>query len=302
MARKKEPEVFFLRGYMRSGTNWLGRVVNLHPDINCQGEFHLQQFGQGKSKVDRSTSCIITGGNKNMLDAEFEKFIKTLVRNHCGREHKLVGDRTPTGISALVVPNSKYLLIQRDGRDVITSWFKHILKTVSKNKGRLKRYRKFSEYPEMLNKLKKVRNKPNYFEVNKKELMDCEGYFRFIASQWNTRIINDNKMSEVAKVRNLDILHISYEKMHANPEEERAKIYEFLGLDPKLAAPLDVHTLPGFAKKIPKGQHRGIVANWYNYFDETMAEWFDSEASEALKILGLESTEKMLQKSLVETK
>ena len=37
-------DVFLLRGFVRSGTNWMGRILNLHPDINCQGEFHLYPF------------------------------------------------------------------------------------------------------------------------------------------------------------------------------------------------------------------------------------------------------------------
>lgn len=298
MAKKKAPEVFFLRGYMRSGTNWLGRVLNLHPDINCQGEFHLEHFGQAKSKIDRSVSCFILEGKKDALDGTYYKFIKTLVREFCGNEYKLVGDRTPVGLSTLFVPNSKYLLIHRDGRDVISSWFKHILKTVSKNKQSLKRYKGFTNHPEMIRKVKKTIANKNYFEFNKEELLDCESYFRLIASQWNTRVLNDLKMIEIAKNKkelNIQILRIPYEKLHGNPEEERGKIYKFLGADPKLAKPLNKQTLPGFSTKIVKGQSRGVVGTWTSYFNETTARWFDEEAGEALKLLGYPSTQSVLK-------
>jgi len=298
MTRKKEPEVFFLRGYMRSGTNWLGRVLNLHPDINCQGEFHLEHFGQAKTRIDRSVSCFILDGKKDVLDREYYGFVKTLVREFCGRDHKFVGDRTPVGISTLFVPNSKYLLIHRDGRDVVVSWFKHVLKTVSKNKQSLKRYKGFTNHPEMIHKVKKTLNNKNYFEVNKQELLDCESYFRHIASQWNTRVVNDQKMSEIAKDKkalNIQILWIPYEKLHGSPEVERAKIYSFLGADPTLAAPLDKPTLPGFSKKIVPGQSRGVVGSWTQYFNETTAQWFDEEAGEALKILGYPSTREAIK-------
>ena len=33
-------EYFFVRGHPRSGTNWIGALLNLHPQINCWGEFH----------------------------------------------------------------------------------------------------------------------------------------------------------------------------------------------------------------------------------------------------------------------
>jgi len=34
----REYRAFFLRGRMRSGTNWACNLLNLHPKINCHGE------------------------------------------------------------------------------------------------------------------------------------------------------------------------------------------------------------------------------------------------------------------------
>src|SRR6059058_5661183 len=37
-------ELFFVRGHPRSGTNWVGALLNLHPQINCFGEFHFEDI------------------------------------------------------------------------------------------------------------------------------------------------------------------------------------------------------------------------------------------------------------------
>lgn len=298
MNEKAFSEVFFLRGYMRSGTNWLGRILNLHPDLNCQGEFQLHSFGRAKVKVDRSVSCLVLDDKQDLLDKEFGNFIKRLVRGYCGTAHKLVGDRTPCAIRALIVPDSKYLLIHRDGRDVIVSWFKHILKTVGKNSKRIERYKGFSNHPDMIDKLKKVINKKNYFERNKEELLDCESYFRQIAQHWNKRVLSDLEMIAISKNQpqlNLQILQIPYEELHANTNTKRNEIYSFLGVDPNLAKPLDEFTLPGYAKGLFPNDNRGVVGNWSVYFNETLATWFDEEAGAALSALGYAPTTMLMK-------
>ena len=46
---------FVVRGFMKSGTNWLCRLLNLHPDISCAGEFHWQNIaGPFVSNLDNS--------------------------------------------------------------------------------------------------------------------------------------------------------------------------------------------------------------------------------------------------------
>jgi hypothetical protein len=38
---KPATKYFFVRRHPRSGTNWVGALLNLRPEINCFGEFHL---------------------------------------------------------------------------------------------------------------------------------------------------------------------------------------------------------------------------------------------------------------------
>ena len=39
-----EPRYFFLRGFMKSGTNWAGKLLNSHPEISCIGEYHWERI------------------------------------------------------------------------------------------------------------------------------------------------------------------------------------------------------------------------------------------------------------------
>ncbi|MEC7499536.1 MAG: hypothetical protein VYE67_14540, partial [Planctomycetota bacterium] len=38
----KSRRYFGIRGCMKSGTNWAGNLLNLHPDISCTGEYHWE--------------------------------------------------------------------------------------------------------------------------------------------------------------------------------------------------------------------------------------------------------------------
>ena len=42
--------IFFLRGHAKSGTNWLGRLLNLHPRIRCEGEFNFHHVWDGMDR------------------------------------------------------------------------------------------------------------------------------------------------------------------------------------------------------------------------------------------------------------
>lgn len=281
--------IFFLRGHPRSGTNWLGRVLNLHPDINCHGEFHLESFGNAKRKVEASVSCFILEDRKAELDQHYEIFIKSLVRQFCGSDHKIVGDRTPVAVNTVIVPNAKYLVISRDGRDVIVSWFKHILNIATKHKNNISRYKAFNEAPKMTELALKISEDPAYIRKNKRKLLASEKFFRNIAKKWNDRIINDHKAAAFMQkhFENLEVMWINYEELHANIETKRSEIYSFLGADPSKSEELNDLTMPGYNNQ---SSARGKVGKWMDYFSEEKARWFDEEASEALQLLGYGNT------------
>jgi hypothetical protein len=149
--------VFFVVGYQKSGTTWLMRMLDAHPEILCRGEGRFfdagwRQKSLVKSDEKRPPSSLLYA----MRDAEYLKlWIERSVwgRNDPADEHltnltrmavdyfllgeltktnkKFVGDKSPLltpntleEVSA-VYPEARVLHIIRDGRDAAVSAAHH---------------------------------------------------------------------------------------------------------------------------------------------------------------------------------
>lgn len=278
-----EKTIFFIRGYMRSGTNWLSNILNLHPEINCVGEFHLQMINRAFEKLYREFYTkdiqMYQDRDATILKKEFDNFIKRVVTAYCGEEHRIVGDRTPVGLVDFILPDCKYIIISRDGRDVLVSFMYHALKTNMPI---------VNQYPEMKEKRRLFLKNPNYFEKHPHELLDCEPCFKWVAKSWNDTLM-DNRRKCDSKHFDFDYYWLEYSKMHQDPEKYRRELYTFLGADPDLALPLNDRTRPGFKKNRPLAHNRkGKVGDWSNYFTDKNRAWFKELAHEAAGVLNLE--------------
>ncbi len=277
---KKNPEnireVFYLRGFQRSGTNWLCNLLNLHPDINCKGEFHLERFFSAKKNAQENEDYLY---DNKRFEKQFFNFVDNIVLDTCG-DFPLCGDRTPTGIMSTLVPNRKYILITRDGRDCMVSWFYHCLRKgiLVKNQNMKMRKDKFDF-------------DPAYFETHKHELLQMKGYMKKIAHHWNYRIKNDLKAISKSKELDISCYWVKYEELLLNTDKIRNELYNFLGVDPAKAKSLNNLTTPGFEKHDPNSHNRkGAAGRWNLYFTEEQHNWFLSEAAEGLELLELPLT------------
>ncbi len=273
--------VFFIRGFMRSGTNWLNNILNLHPDINCKGEFHLQRLNRHFNMLANDFYSKSVGMYKNegveLLKKEYQRFIKNIVKTYCGN-YPIVGDRTPVGLVDFILPDCKYIIISRDGRDVVVSWFFHALRN---------NIPVLEKRPKMQKKRKLLLADPTYFDKFPDELLDCEESFKEIAKIWNDTLV-DNKRKCDSDQFQFDYYWLEYEKLHANTEKVRNELYEFLGADPKKAKPLGKNTTAGFNKHRPMEHNRkGKVGDWKNYFTSKNEKWFAEVAREGTDILNL---------------
>ncbi len=279
-----DTDIFLLRGFVRSGTNWLGRIVNLHPDANCQGEFHLypfKEFYKGYLKDYKDASCLLQNGKENILTAELNKFFRGVIRRYAENEkYKIVGNRTPAGLTDLWLPNAKHLIISRDGRSVVTSWFFHTLKHPTKE---------INNYPRLLKAYEKYQENKNFFENNPEQLLSDEKFFKVIVKRWNDRVYNDKALTNQAdkgKI-NLNYHWVNYEEFHENVEKIRNEIYTYLGLDPAKANPLDESTIPGFKKNSNNSKQiraRGVTNSWENFFTDNSYQWFEETGKMGLEI------------------
>lgn len=281
---KENNNVFFVRGFQRSGTNWVGNLLNLHPEITCVGEFHFKQLFAAKEALLKQP-FVKHIKKSTFINNEFINFVEKIVKEHANY-NLWCGDRTPCAIEDVLIKNRKYIIIHRDGRDCLISWIYHL-------------FRKDASFgAEMNPKKEKFKNDPDYFEKNKNQLL-TKYWIKSIAQQWNNRILQDLKTIEAVENNKIDIecKLVKYEDLLANTEIIRNEFYNFLGLDPTIAKPLNEKTSPGFEKHQPNEHNRiGKAGRWKAYFTEEQLHWFENIALEALNKLNYPIYTKQKQK------
>ena len=95
---------FAIRGYMKSGTNWIGRLLNLHPQISCTGEFHWQRLTtQLIDTINASENLREQDDLLNRIWQPLDRFIKETMVAACDPNAIWVGDRTPAHIETSVI-------------------------------------------------------------------------------------------------------------------------------------------------------------------------------------------------------
>jgi len=270
-----ECEIFYVRGYQRSGTNWLSNLLNLHPEINCSGEFHMQHFFSAK-KAYFSRKFYSNEINEE-IEKSFYNFTDNCIKNVC-KYHLKCGDRTPTSLESTYTPGRKNILITRDGRDCIVSWVYHCLRKQIITNKMLKNHNTL------------FLNDNNYFEYNKSELLSSEKFIKNLSRQWNKRILEDYTTVQNAKKNQIDmpVYWLKYEDLILETELKRKELYKFLGVNSDKAQRLDELTTPGFNGHNPKNHNRiGIAGRWKEYFTEEQLHWFNEVAKDALELINL---------------
>jgi sulfotransferase family protein len=287
-------ELFFVRGHPRSGTNWVGALLNLHPQVNCFGEFHFEDIRNAIDNL-QSQPWQITAREplKTVMDDCFEDMVRRSIMTLKSRKPgaRWIGDRTPRGLRVFV-EFAPYILIIRDGRDVLVSWTFHVLRmrphvldvvVPAELRGEFNGlYAKFQVDPE-------------HFAKHPEELLTCEGWVRMVAGRWANWMKADQTSMQRIETQDrgarCKLLVVRYEELHADTEGGRRKMYEFLDLDPDEAAPLsgESRTAPGFEKEDPMSFWRhGQVGDWKKYSNDRFKGWFKESAGEVLAGLGYE--------------
>lgn len=142
----KNHQLFFVSGAPKSGTTWLQKALDAHPQIICAGEGHfMDKFANwlDKSFKDYRQHQAVVARNvyegrpyyPEASKEDFEFLIASFVLNAFSRleltsETRIVGDKTPANVEYLnslyrFFPGARFINIVRDGRDVLVSMFKH---------------------------------------------------------------------------------------------------------------------------------------------------------------------------------
>lgn len=286
--------IFFICGYMRSGTNWTERLLNLHQKINCRGEFHFEMLKAGLDRfVEFPWQMASDGPVREVAEACFQDAVRRCIVTIARDKPKAtwIGDRTPRRLDAFL-PGAPHFWVVRDGRDVLVSFTYHMLNVGGPHvtDGPRTEVQAFREClaPEM----PAYNMDPEHFLKHPERLLK-EQWVDVIVQGWASRMRRDLDMFNKMRSGQVDarVCMVRFERMHAESENQRRQMYRFLGLDPAAAQPLSEasYTVPARGvQQIGSPIRRGLPGEWRNYFSDDTKRWFRRIAGKELIELGYE--------------
>lgn len=294
-----ERRFVFVTGHPRSGTNWVSSLLNLHPECWCDGEFHFLIL---RWAMDGFTSLPWYQGaiepQRSAAELAFQRLIRECMTEKAkvrlaekGRELPAVlGDHTPRLFRLMITPpEARYLVIQRDGRDVLVSYTFHLLNTKAPD-----------VIPESIRgfyqqQLSSLDGTPEAQKRAGIALLSHEGWVRYYANFWSEHILHDKRIWQSVASQGFGayVKFLRYEDLLADVEAGRRGIYEHLGLDPALAAPVsaETNTFPGFGGRedVTSFYRKGHAGDWLRYFTPAIGRWFHETAGQAMAVAGYET-------------
>ena len=255
---------------MKSGTNWICRLLNLHPEIDCIGEFHWEYFFKTMESTLNTLAPVRRDKIRPVIRKELEEMVRRSLANFADPTATLIGDRTPATIHPVVIRDAPHICVVRDCRDIVVSKMFHLFNTPRVT-------RIFDNFPEMRERLEKFQADPWFFRDNPTELLSNEKVVRRSANEWATYLAADR--NTIKQHPHLKVIQVQYESFHAAIEQQRKTLYEFLDVDPSLAVEIPAQMMPGHKTENPNQFFRkGVVGDWKNYMTDQAKEWINVEA------------------------
>jgi Sulfotransferase domain len=318
-AGPETPPVFFIIGNGKSGTTWLMRLLNFHPQVLCRGEgrfFEKDWHRPDLRDIEANTPPRSLYGALHHAEdlrlwvqrsvwaksEEIEDYLDKLsglaVEYFLERElaksgKKIVGDKTPTTSPNVIkeihrlCPGSKVIHIIRDGRDIEVSWMHHQWNR-SKDQGGIQilepeeteRREAYRQDPEKLQRL-------GFFD---------EGKLRAGASAWRSRI--ETLCADGPELLGNNYVETRYEDLLRNTASEAKRLLEFLevrsdeGVVRRLVNQASFENISGGRQRGEEDPtslvRKGITGDWKNVFSDRDKQIYKKEAGDLLIQLGYE--------------
>ena len=302
IARSKVKGYFFISGAHRSGTTWLRRMLGVHPQVVTIAEarfvapetdvnswFSEKNFISWTElpTVKYGTGILDRIDRKKLMDYIKASMIEAVFLTQWKPHVRIIGDKTPLLYCQKVdelkslFPDSKFINIIRDGRDVAVSSHFHMLR--EKNYSWFKS-QKFGEEA-----------RKRFIEGKKGQckLFDEES-FRTVANAWTESITGGKRAQSIFGD---NYFEVKYEDLLQNPLILK-DIFKFLGVSPnRIIAKYCIkrstfERLSGGRKKgeeDPKSFFRkGVVGDWKNYINGKYKEMYKEMNGKLLIELGYE--------------
>ena len=312
--------VFFVVGLAKSGTTWLMKTLDAHPEVLCKGEgrffgeeYRREVLAQTQTKQQPSSLYNALLGSEYLRlwiersvwsrDDDPDEHTRELLRlatdyflmqelSKSGK--KVVGDKTPllgpTFVEEIseIYPEAKVIHIIRDGRDQAVSF-------IHQQGNRAKRGRTHRLSPEELAKSEAYRRSPQELSETG-EGMFAEKTLRKAADNWALRV--GKAVEDGPALFGESYTEVRYEDLLERPNEEARRLFEFLGVDTRESL-VDRAVRSASFEKLSKGRERGqedpssfyrkgVSGDWKNLFNERDKQVYKEEAGELLIRLGYE--------------
>ena len=314
--------VFFLTGRAKSGTSWLMRILDSHPEVLCKGEglffgrdYLREKAGGGeKAKVQRRSLHGVIAGSEALRawvgrsvwtqgdDAEEHVANLTglatnyfLKRRLSETSKRIVGDKTPftskefIGEVAEIVPDAKLIHIIRDGRDVAISSMHHVWNN-AKHEGGIHELN-----PEEIETRDAYRADPRAFLESGRSIF-AGRQLAGTARNWAEMV--ERACHDGPRLLGENYVEVRYDDLLERPEEEAGRLLRFLGADASDEAVrlcVESASFERWSKGRQRGREdssaflrKGVAGDWRSVFTEEDRRVFKEAAGETLIKLGYE--------------
>lgn len=273
---------FFLTGAPKSGTTWLGKLLDAHPEITCRGEARVHHFGiklVGECKTYNEMLAkrreVVTDANDfpPMSQNEIQTLLRAFIELRLnaivdpGKDRlRFLGEKDPEHcrhfkVIGSLFPEAKFINIIRDGRGVFISSWHHNARS----------------------------NDVNLERFSFDEFLDIT------AKQWAEYIHLARKGAKLIPGRYFEV---RYEDLVADPRAWMKRTLEFLGASTEeetIQACIEAASFEKLSQGRKAGEEdtssffrKGDPADWRNHLSAAQIQRFNAHSEGLLEELGYE--------------
>ncbi len=307
---------FFLVGEMRSGTSWLQRTLNTHPEIFCKGEGsffgrdqEVEEIPVYKAPTPSLQNAILNcegirtwhgftwnGWGKGNEDEDLRNLTRTAIdyfmdKDSAASGKRIVGDKSPLHTDHVdeihgLYPGAKVIHIYRDGRDVAVSLMHHFWR-LSKDRGGI-----FDLDPEELEKRDAYGADPEGFLASGNSIFTGER-LRQMAVRWSRRVAKAS--GDGRKLFGEGFFQLSYEDLLTEPEKNLKAMFQLLGAssdDATVSRCVEKNSFEKLARRKAGSEdsasffRKGVAGDWRGVFNEDDRRIYAEVAGGALREMG----------------